>query len=960
MKVTQLYNEDGEKIYPLINAKYIEGLSDTLNNLETKINGKVSQEDISDLKINNAFKSIVFLRSNEESIETPQGGSYDSPWPDDTNWSDGIPDGQATLWASTRIFYSDSSIESAWTTPKKMTDTAGVNVEFSEKLMPNIPSKKVVNESEEEWHQKNSDWTNSSNENTIWMATCTMSNGVWEDWQISKIKGEKGDAGTGVNIKGSLDSPDQLPEKPNDNSDSYIINGDLWVWDGSDSWENVGKIKGEKGDDGATPYFHIKYASKANITDSYIFTTTIEGNPIKLTPTEGDGDTPGSYIGILANYLKDDIIEGEVEYTDYTWTKWKGEDGWGYEYIYKLDNTTPNKPNSDNKDDYVPKDEGWEDNPQTPNETNKYCYVSVRQKVDGVWGEFSEPAVYSTYVVDGKPGENALVMNLLEDSITIPCYSDGTLISGNHFGAGEGQRFSSALEIHPKIYYGTTEIIEQVTLEIIEEQSSGLNYSLYPQNYIDIISFTENTRSGYITIKATYSDYGSVSRRLTINKAYQGKDGTNGANAEFEYYQIEPEVSQIIAKHNDTEITNINPSQLGFKLAKYTQNGKNIIDVFGSYRIYLTVHDINGNQIHGFATNSLVLSYSINTIPLNTSYLIMHLYSTETGIQTELDTERIPVLWEYDRVEVELPDWVTEWDGNAVEIEGNKLLTGKLYAGESPKSEGWTGVLIGNELAKVTGLPGSEDDEKTFSGILGLQEGKLTNVNNEKEVTFALDAETGNAYFKGEVHATSGTFEGELKAATGTFKGEITSSGTINEEPYTVVVGGQVLEEPNALYLQKENTMLESDGDNSYYLRVGGFIQENKKSYLQALSMGQGDITKGNDTEFTPRFTIGYDPITYTSYIDLLGEVTVDNQSLSSQVYINSQFILIQNKQFGGLNELYSEVQIDGSGIYIKKENGFQIYVNTSGIKITGLPTSDPNIPGMLYTNDDGILRISK
>ncbi|WP_292887574.1 hypothetical protein [Methanobrevibacter sp. UBA212] len=65
--------------------------------------------------------------------------------------------------------------------------------------------------------------------------------------------GDTGATGTGLTIKGSYDSYEELiNDHPTGNDgDSYLVNGSLYVWNGS-SWENVGNIKGEKGDTGET------------------------------------------------------------------------------------------------------------------------------------------------------------------------------------------------------------------------------------------------------------------------------------------------------------------------------------------------------------------------------------------------------------------------------------------------------------------------------------------------------------------------------------------------------------------------------------------------------------------------------------------------------------------------------------------------------------------------------------
>lgn len=69
-------------------------------------------------------------------------------------------------------------------------------------------------------------------------------------------KGDKGDPGkdgTSVHILGSYSTEEELKEAhPTGNADdSYMVNGDLYVWDISNlEWKNVGRIQGPKGDTG--------------------------------------------------------------------------------------------------------------------------------------------------------------------------------------------------------------------------------------------------------------------------------------------------------------------------------------------------------------------------------------------------------------------------------------------------------------------------------------------------------------------------------------------------------------------------------------------------------------------------------------------------------------------------------------------------------------------------------------
>ena len=185
-----------------------------------------------------SFTSIVFLRSNP-TPSTPQGGSYDSPIP--TGWSDGIPDdSEERIWMSTRIFSSDGMPPQTeeWTKPEVVSSTADMQIIFSSKETPQPPSG--------DYDETDVDWAEESSSETIWMAIRKNKDGIWSAWKTSKIKGEKGDDGTSIKVKGSLDDESQLPIPPADSSDCYIIGTDLYVWDGT-TWKNVGKFAGKDG-----------------------------------------------------------------------------------------------------------------------------------------------------------------------------------------------------------------------------------------------------------------------------------------------------------------------------------------------------------------------------------------------------------------------------------------------------------------------------------------------------------------------------------------------------------------------------------------------------------------------------------------------------------------------------------------------------------------------------------------
>ena len=98
--------------------------------------------------------------------------------------------------------------------------------------------------------------------------------------------------------------------------------------------------------------------------------------------------------------------------TPVVWSKWgeKGQDGDGYEYIYRISNTEPGilydayngKTRYD--DEFVPKN--WSDNPLNLDEDNKLEWVATRKKENGVWSDFSTPKKWAHWSAPGTSGQD--------------------------------------------------------------------------------------------------------------------------------------------------------------------------------------------------------------------------------------------------------------------------------------------------------------------------------------------------------------------------------------------------------------------------------------------------------------------------------------------------------------------------------------------------------------------------
>lgn len=214
--------------------------------------------------------SYVFTRSNETPV-VPNGGSYDDPYPSNTIngeriWDNTVPSGTGIIWMSYRTFSNpDTNIDDDWSTPVKMSDTSTFQVEFTaqdiaEKLQSGYKPARIEvavfdDAAENAWRESESakgvTWDDDVVD-AVYMIMSTCYNGVWSDWTIIRIKGEKGDRGddgTSVKIEGFFETVAQLQNEwnihidtdpdthttkfvlPLENGDGYIINetGDLWV-----------------------------------------------------------------------------------------------------------------------------------------------------------------------------------------------------------------------------------------------------------------------------------------------------------------------------------------------------------------------------------------------------------------------------------------------------------------------------------------------------------------------------------------------------------------------------------------------------------------------------------------------------------------------------------------------------------------------------------------------------------
>lgn len=130
--------------------------------------------------------------------------------------------------------------------------------------------------------------------------------------KICSIKGEKGDTGTGITVKGRFESVEGLEtaHPTGEIGDAYLIDTHVYYWSENGQWEDAGDlqgpqgeqgIQGEKGDTGVTPEITFSIATgEAGTEATGVQSGTAEAPVLSLTIPRGvDGITPSISIEVV-------------------------------------------------------------------------------------------------------------------------------------------------------------------------------------------------------------------------------------------------------------------------------------------------------------------------------------------------------------------------------------------------------------------------------------------------------------------------------------------------------------------------------------------------------------------------------------------------------------------------------------------------------------------------------------
>ena len=187
-------------------------------------------------------------------------------------------------------------------------------------------------------------------------------------------------------------------------------------------WTDPIRLTGETGEDG----------SDGTKLEFIYQVTSVNEAPDKPDTSQQDDYIPFGWSDSPQGVSKEKMYEwvsqrekksakiGEGVWGEFTqpvlWSKWgeKGMDGDGYEYIFTRTadvDRVPQTPSSIQQNDYIPtisnggsKDYNWSDDPKGVNEDYKAEWTCKRVRTDGVWSNFSTPALWSNWGEQGLSG----------------------------------------------------------------------------------------------------------------------------------------------------------------------------------------------------------------------------------------------------------------------------------------------------------------------------------------------------------------------------------------------------------------------------------------------------------------------------------------------------------------------------------------------------------------------------
>lgn len=306
-----------------------------------------------------------------------------------------------------------------------------------------------------------------------------------------------------------------------------------------------------------------------------------------------------------------------------------------------------------------------------------------------------------------------------------------------------------------KVMYGSSDITNNCSYTITKSDSVTGSWDVDTHTYTVAGLSADN---GWIDIKATYLINLSITKRFTISKQKQGKQGMQGVPGRTYFIEL---TSDVVKRGADKVIS---PSTVQAFAYYRDGDGATRTAYSGLWKVQLSTDGktwIDTTTISKPTTN-IAVQLSDVTSTEDKNYVKFVLYAAD-GFTNLLDSQTVPILTDVSSL---TQQEIVEILSNNGDWNGLYYLDGRLYVSFDAALGGTLkigGAKNANGVIEVTDGKGNVAvrlDQNGINAIAGKFSGELNGA-------------TGK--FSGTLESVDGTFTGILNGATGTFTGKVGS-----------------------------------------------------------------------------------------------------------------------------------------------------------------------------------------
>ena len=306
-----------------------------------------------------------------------------------------------------------------------------------------------------------------------------------------------------------------------------------------------------------------------------------------------------------------------------------------------------------------------------------------------------------------------------------------------------------------KVMYGSSDITNNCSYTITKSDSVTGSWDVDTHTYTVAGLSADN---GWVDIKATYLINLSITKRFTISKQKQGKQGMQGVPGRTYFIEL---TSDVVKRGADKVIS---PSTVQAFAYYRDGDGATRTAYSGLWKVQLSTDGktwIDTTTISKPTTN-IAVQLSDVTSTEDKNYVKFVLYAAD-GLTNLLDSQTVPILTDVSSL---TQQEIVEILSNNGDWNGLYYLDGRLYVSFDAALGGTLkigGAKNANGVIEVTDGKGNVAvrlDQNGINAIAGKFSGELNGA-------------TGK--FSGTLESVDGTFTGILNGATGTFTGKVGS-----------------------------------------------------------------------------------------------------------------------------------------------------------------------------------------